>query len=269
MKIYRRLLAASLCFLALTAVAIAQADPSAYAALRWRLIGPFRAGRVTAVSGVAGDTSVYYIATPNGGIWKTTDGGRVWRPIFDAERVASVGALAVAPSRPDIIYAGTGEQGRGNGVYKSTDAGTTWTSVGLAQTHYIANLIVDPRNPDVVLVAANGDREPGPDRGVFRTTNGGKTWSKVLFRDNNTGALDIACDPGNPREVFAALQQLPPISARQKPPAGPGGWIYRSRDEGATWQVVPGKGLPEKDRGRIGVAVAPGTRGQRVFAIMN
>ena len=249
-------------------VALAQAVPGAYDSMRWRLIGPFRAGRITSVSGVPGDPAIYYAATPNGGIWKTTDGGRMWKPIFDAERVASVGAVAVAPSQPDIIYAGTGEQGRGNGVYSSTDAGATWSNVGLANTHFIANLIVDPRNPELVLVAANGDAEPGPDRGVFRTTNGGKTWNKVLFRDSDTGAVDIGFNPDNPREVFAALERRPP-QGEKKPPAGPDAWIYRSNDEGATWQLVPGKGLPEKDLGRIGVAMAPASRGQRVFAIMN
>ena len=268
MKIRHWLVAACSFVLIFTSIILAQADPSAYATMRWRLVGPFRAGRITSVSGVSGDPSIYYAATPNGGIWKTTDGGRVWKPIFDAEHVASVGAVAVAPSQPEIIYAGTGEQGRGNGVYRSTDAGATWAAAGLGNTHFITNVIVDPRNPELVLVAASGDAMPGPDRGVFRTTNGGKTWSKVLFRDNNTAAVDIGFNPDNPREVFAALERRPP-QGEKKPPAGPDAWIYRSRDEGATWQLVPGKGLPEKDLGRIGVAVAPATRGQRVFAIMS
>jgi photosystem II stability/assembly factor-like uncharacterized protein len=267
MQIRHPLLFAALVALLLTIPAFGQADPSAYATLNWRLIGPFRAGRVTAVSGVLSDPSIYYAATPNGGIWKTTDGGRVWRPVFDAEHVASIGAVAVAPSQPDTVYAGTGEQGRGNGVYKSTDAGATWAAIGLADTHFITNLIVDPRNPELVLVSASGDFEPGPNRGVFRTTNGGRTWSRVLFRDNNTGAVDVCFNPDNPREVFAALERRPPQGG-EKPPAGLDAWIYRSRDEGATWQLAPGEGLPEKDRGRIGVAVAPANRGQRVFAIM-
>jgi hypothetical protein len=134
----------------------------------------------------------------------TTDSWRVWFPIFDSVRVASVGAVAVAPSQSNIIYAGTGEQGRGNGVYKSTDFGATWTNVGLAETRYIDNLIVDPRNPDIVLVAASGDRQPGPERGVYRTTDGGKTWTKVLFRDIDTSAVDICFAPDNARVVFAA-----------------------------------------------------------------
>src|SRR5579864_338566 len=268
MNIRQWLVAAGTFALIFSVAAVAQADPSAYSSLRWRLIGPFRAGRITSVSGVPDDPAIYYAATPNGGIWKTTDGGRVWKPIFDAERVASVGAVAVAPSQPDIVYAGTGEQGRGNGVYRSIDGGQTWAAAGLANTHFIANLIVDPRNPELVLVAASGDAEPGPDRGVFRTTNGGKTWNKVLFRDNDTAAVDIGFNPDNPREVFAALERRPP-QGEKKPPAGPDAWIYRSKDEGATWQLVPGKGLPEKDLGRIGVAVAPASRGQRVFAVMN
>ncbi|MBV9339760.1 MAG: hypothetical protein JO159_02570, partial [Acidobacteria bacterium] len=229
---------------------LAQADPDAYSALRWRLTGPFRGGRVTAVAGVPTDPALYFIGTPNGGIWKTTDAGRVWRPIFDAQHLPSIGALSVAPSRPNILYAGTGEQGRGNGVYKSVDGGATWISVGLKETRYIANLIVDPRNPDLLLVAANGDREPGPDRGVFRTTNGGRTWNKVLFRDNYSGAMDIAFDPDNPHEIFATLKRIPALGEEKAPP-GPGAWIYRSRDEGATWQLVAGKGLPENDLGRV------------------
>src|SRR5580704_11982640 len=129
-------------------------DPSLYSAMRWRLLGPYRAGRVTAVAGISGDPAVYYMGTPGGGVWKTTDGGRVWNPIFDDQHVASIGAVALAPSNPNIVYVGTGEQTRGDGVYKSTDAGATWMHVGLAKTQYISSIVVDPRNPDMVIVGA-------------------------------------------------------------------------------------------------------------------
>src|SRR5438270_11817163 len=141
-----------------------QYGPEFYSGMRWRLIGPFRAGRVTAVAGIAGRPAVYYMATPGGGVWKTTDGGQVWKPIFDDARVASVGALALAPSNPEIIYVGTGEQTEGDGVYKSTDGGATWTNIGLRETHYITSIIVDPNDPNVVLVGAFGDQTPSQAR---------------------------------------------------------------------------------------------------------
>src|ERR1700724_3567916 len=160
-------------------------DPSQYSAMRWRLIGPHRAGRVTGVAGISGDPSTYYMATPGGGAWKTTDAGEVWFPIFDAQHVASIGAIAVAPSNPQIIYAGTGEQTPGDGVYKSTDAGATWTNIGLKESKYISSIIVDPKNPDIIVVGVLGHpllsvAPASPDRGVFKTTDGGKTWKKTL-----------------------------------------------------------------------------------------
>lgn len=149
-----------------------QIDPNLYSAMRWRLIGPYRAGRVTAVAGIPGNPAVYYMGTPGGGVWKTTDGGIVWKPIFDAEHVASVGAVALAPSNTNIIYVGTGEQTEGNGVYKSTDAGATWTNIGLVDTHYINTVLVDPRNPNVVVVGAMGDSTTSDNRGVYKSTDG-------------------------------------------------------------------------------------------------
>ena len=266
-----RQLAVAGLILASASIAFAQeVNPDLYSGMRWRLIGPHRGGRVTSVAGIPGNPAVYYMGTPNGGVWKTTDGGRVWNPIFDAAHVASIGAVAVAPSNPNIVYVGTGEQVDGNGVYKSTDAGATWTNVGLADTKLINSVLIDPRNPDTVLVGAQGERgAASAARGVFRSTDGGKTWTNVLFKDGRTGVVDMCFDPGDRRVVFAALLHREggfgptPKSPEQD------GWIYKSTDSGATWKPLSEKGLPTESRGRIGVAVAPGNRGQRVFAIMN
>src|SRR3984957_10658309 len=182
-------------------------DPTLYQAMHWRPIGPFRAGRVTAVAGIAGNAAVYYMGTPGGGLWKTVDGGVVWTPIFDGVNVSSVGAVAVAPSRPDVLYVGTGDVSMvggsvnmGNGVYRSVDAGKTWRHAGLDETEHIGNLWVEPRNPDVVLVAALGRTySKNEQRGVFKTTDGGKTWRKVLYKDDITGPIDIVFAAGNPK----------------------------------------------------------------------
>ena len=249
-----------------------QVDPNLYSAMRWRLIGPYRAGRVTAVTGIPGNPAVYYIGTPGGGVWKTTDGGIVWKPIFDSQHVASIGALALAPSNANIIYVGTGEQTEGNGVYKSTDGGKTWTNIGLADTHYINTVLVDPRNPNFVLVGAMGDSTPSDNRGVYKTTDGGKTWKKTLFQDNMTGVADMVMDPNNPRVLYAAMWRpvvrlfFPP-SGRPQP--GPDSWIYKSTDEGSTWKRLDADGMPSDKWGRTGLAVAPGNRGKRVFAIVS
>src|SRR5580692_7216271 len=163
-----------------------QVDPSLLQAMRWRLIGPHRGGRITSVSGVPSQPSIYYAGTPGGGLWKTDDAGQVWKPIFDSEHVASIGALVVAPSDPRVVYVGTGEQTQGNGVYKSIDAGLTWTNIGLRQTHVITGIVVDPRNADIILVAAAGDHWSGAERGIYKTTDGGKNWQKVLYQDAET-----------------------------------------------------------------------------------
>jgi photosystem II stability/assembly factor-like uncharacterized protein len=242
-----------------------QYSPDFYSGMRWRLIGPHRAGRVTAVAGIPGRPAIYYMATPSGGVWKTTDGGQVWKPIFDDVHVASIGALVLAPSNPEIVYVGTGEQTEGNGVYKSTDGGATWTNIGLRETHYISSIIVDRRDPNVVLVGAFGDSVPGQERGVFKTTDGGKTWSKVLFKDDRTGIADMCAAPGDAHVVYAStwMRQSDP---NEKRPALDS-QIFKSTDEGTTWQPLIGAGLPEASRGRIGVVAAPGDR--RVYAIMN
>ena len=251
-------------------------DPTMYSAMRWRLIGPHRAGRVTSVAGVPGDPAVYYMGTPGGGVWKTTDGGNVWKPIFDDQRVASIGAIAIAPSNPKTIYVGTGEQTRGNGMYKSTDAGATWTHIGLDKSLYITSIIVDPRNPDIVIVGVLGHpilglvNEPA-ERGVFKSINGGKTWTRMLAKEELDGIADMSADPENPRELFAAMwhrsDPLADPSEKKDEKPKQDAWIYKSLDGGATWSQVSAKGLPSEPLGRVGLAVAPTTHGRRVFAI--
>jgi photosystem II stability/assembly factor-like uncharacterized protein len=241
-------------------------SPALFSGLHWRLIGPFRSGRVSA-GAIDPDPNTYYIGTPQGGVWKTTDAGQVWKPIFDAERVASIGALAVSPSSPNIVYVGTGEQARGNGVYKSIDAGATWTNIGLRSTHVIGEIVVDPANPDVVLVAAIGDRTSEADRGVFKSTDGGATWSKVLYVVGAGGAASLVAALDDPSVVYATLAQT-----AEGRGAGGGGstaagriTVYKSTDQGATWMPVGGRGLPESGAGRQAIAIAAGTRGRRVY----
>ena len=252
----------------------APVDPSLYSAMRWRLIGPYRAGRVSAVAGIPGNPAVYYMGTPGGGVWKTTDGGRVWKPIFDEERVASIGAVAVAPSNPDIVYVGTGEQTEGNGMYKSADAGATWTHIGLEDTKYISAVIVDPRDPNIVVVGVLGHPILGTaaaakTRGVYKTSDGGKTWTKTLYKDDMAGISNMVVDPNNPRVLYAAMWRprdfrAPPEAGKEKEQTA---WIYKSTDEGSTWKQLSGTGFPADPLERVGLAVAPGDRGRRVFVI--
>jgi photosystem II stability/assembly factor-like uncharacterized protein len=260
-------------FLFVLSIAASAQDvpPNILQAMQWRLIGPHRGGRITSVSGVPGQPAVYYIGTPGGGVWKTENGGRVWKPIFDGQRVASIGAVAVAPSDAKIIYVGTGEQTQGDGVYKSTDSGVTWTNIGLRETHYINGIVVDPRNPDVVLVATAGDHWSVAERGIYKTTDGGKNWQKVLYKDPETSVADIEADPGNPNILYASEWTRPddPFSTDEpEKKKEQDGVIYKSVDQGSTWNAVEGKGLPTEPMGRIGVAVAPGTNGMRVYAIV-
>src|SRR5258708_7968502 len=277
-RLAQRPLFAILCASALfTSFAPAQQpDATLYSGLRWRMIGPFRGGRSIAVSGIEGQPNVYYFGAVGGGVWKTTNGGVTWEPIFDGQPIGSIGALAIAPSDPNIIYAGTGEADLrsdltyGNGVYKSTDGGKTWSNIGLRDSQHIGRILVDPKNAAVVLVAALGHAYgPNTERGVFRSTDGGATWTKVLYKDPNIGAIELSADPDNPATVFAALlhDQRPPWSAY--PPATTSGAIYKSIDGGATWNQITGGGLPAGDWGRIGLAVAKGTHGQRVYALID
>src|SRR5947208_6052939 len=189
-----------------------QYDPKLYSGLRWRSIGPFRAGRVNAVSGVVGQPETFYFGSVGGGVWKTTNAGRTWTPVFDSASSASIGAIGVAPSNPDVIYVGTGEADMrdsiqfGDGMYKSTDAGKTWKRIGLENTRQIGRVLVDPKNPNIVFVAALGHAyAANPDRGVYRSRDGGATWQKVLFKDENVGAIDLNFDPSNSQIVYATL----------------------------------------------------------------
>src|SRR5436190_12523082 len=252
-----------------------QYDASLYSGLRWRMIGPFRGGRVNGVSGVAGQPNTFYFGSVGGGVWKTTNAGRTWLPIFDSQPIASIGAIAVASSNPNVVYVGTGEADMrsqisyGNGVYKSTDAGRTWTHLGLDNTRQIGKVIIDPQNPDVVFVAALGHvYGANPDRGVYRSLDGGSTFRKVLFKSNDVGAIDLAFDPGNSQTVYASLwnTRRPPWSI-YPPSYGPGSGLYKSTDGGANWQQLT-SGLPADGVGRIGIAVAPSNR-SRVYAIVD
>jgi len=240
-----------------------------YSDLHWRMIGPFRGGRTVAATGVPGQPNVFYIGVNNGGVWKTTDYGRVWTPIFDDQPTGSIGALAVAPSNPNIIYVGSGEGlqrpdlSTGDGIYKSTDAGKTWKHLGLRDGQQVGAIIVDPRIPDRVFVAVLGHPYgANSERGVFRSTNGGETWEKVLYKDENTGAIALAFDPRNSQTIYADLW-----AARQGPWEN-GQWqgstsgLYKSTDGGTTWRPLS-KGLPtaKEGLGRIGFAVAPSDPG--------
>jgi len=250
---------------------------SFYSAMQWRCIGPHRGGRVLAVSGVRGEPDTFYFGTVAGGVWKTTDAGQTWKPIFDSQPVASIGALAVSTSDPNVIYVGTGEADMrsdityGAGMYKSTDAGKSWSYIGLSDTRQIGRVLIDPKDSDVVLVAALGHSfGPNAERGVYRTTDGGKNWTRVLSKDENTGAVDLAFDPDNSRTVYASLWNVrrPPY-VTYAPITGPGGGIYKSTDGGATWKEISGHGLPTGKLGRIGLDVPAGQHGKRVFALID
>jgi photosystem II stability/assembly factor-like uncharacterized protein len=246
-------------------------DPGLLSTLRWRLIGPFRGGRTVAAVGVPGQPDVFYVGVNNGGVWKTDDAGRTWRPLFDGQPTQSIGALAVAASDPRVIYAGSGEGLQrpdlsvGDGIYKSTDGGETWEHLGLRDGQQIPALLVDPHDPNRVFAAVLGHPYgPNAERGVFRSTDGGHSWEKVLYRDENTGAVDLAFDPADPRILYAALW-----AARQAPwEIGasfqvPGSGLYKSTDGGGSWQPLT-RGLPSaaEGLGRIGIGVAPSQPGR-------
>src|SRR6266849_666650 len=242
----------------------AQVDTSLFAGLRWRSIGPNRGGRSQTSAGSASRPLEYYFGATGGGVWKTTDGGLTWRPVSDKQiKTSSVGALAIAPSNPDVVYAGMGETElrgnviQGDGVYKTNDAGKTWTAMGLEKTQAISRIRVHPSNADVVFVAALGNPYgPNPQRGVFRSKDGGKTWERVLFRDDKTGAVDLAMDPKNPDVLYAGMWEVfrTPYSLSS---GGPGSSLYKSTDGGTTWtDISKSAGLPKPIWGKVAVSVS-------------
>ena len=229
--------------------------------MKWRLVGPHRAGRVTCVAGIPGKPAIYYFGTPGGGVWKTTNGGRVWKPIFDDAHVASIGALALAPSNPDIIYVGTGEETAGNGMYKSTDGGKTWTDAGLKDTRYITAILVDPHDPEHrdrfgarLLVSRPRARH-------IQNHRRRQDLEQSFFKDDKTSVVDMVASPDDPRIVYAATYNLV-IDPNQRRALGTDSQILKSTDEGNTWQQLSATGLPETGRGTIGLAVAPTTNGK-------
>jgi photosystem II stability/assembly factor-like uncharacterized protein len=253
----------------------ARYDSTLFDAMKWRFIGPYRGGRVTAVAGVPSQRYVYFLGATGGGVWKTIDGGMTWDPVADSTTMAgSIGAIAVAPSDPNVVYVGTGEEpprgnvSPGNGMWKSTDAGKTWSRAGLADAGQIAHVHVHPTNPDLVFVTVLGHIfGPNETRGVFRSTDGGATWEKILSRDEHTGAVNLAVDPSNPRIMYAALWQV-----RRYPWAlesgGPGSGLFKTTDGGDSWtEITRNKGLPEGTVGKIGVTVS-GADPNRVWAIV-
>jgi len=252
----------------------APVSPDLFSGLRWRMIGPFRGGRVAAATGVPGRPNEFYFGAVNGGVWKTIDGGRIWNPVFDGQPTSSIGAIAVSSADPNVVYVGSGEStlrdsvGFGNGVYKSVDAGKTWMHLGLDETHHIGKIAIDPKNPNNVFVAAIGKLyAANKERGIFRSRDGGRSWQKVLG-DDNVGAVEVVIDPANSQILYAGLwnTRRPPWFT-YAPTNGPGGGIFKSVDGGSTWTQLTA-GLPKAGIGRTGIAIAP-TNPNRVYAVVD
>ena len=250
-------------------------SPELFGGMQWRSIGPYRGSRAVAAAGVPGNSNTFYFGAVDGGVWKTTNAGLTWAPIFDGQPVASIGALTVAPSNPQVIYAGTGESdirsdlASGDGVYKSVDGGKTWTNVGLRDTRQISRIVVDPKNADVVYVGALGHAyAPNPERGVYKSTDGGKTWTHSLDQGPEVGVSDLAIAAANPEILFAGTWQThrPPWST-YAPLQGANSGLFRTTDGGTNWTQLKGNGLPDGEWGRVGVAVA--ADGRRAYALID
>ena len=247
-------------------------EEKVFKGMKYRLIGPFRGGRSLTAAGIPGDPTTYYFGATGGGVWKSTDGAMTWSPIFDKEGTSAIGSIAVSNSNHNVLYVGTGEAcirgniSHGDGVYRTLDGGKTWKNVGLRDSRAIGKVIINPTNPDIVFVAALGHPYgANTERGIFRTTDGGKTWEKVLYKDENTGGIDVAFDPHNPNILFAALWQARRTSWSMTS-GGPGSGLYRSADGGTTWKRLEEHGLPKGPYGKIGVAVAANS--DRVYALI-
>lgn len=246
-----------------------------YAGMSWRVVGPFRAGWATVVRGIPDQPETYYFGGAGGGIWKTNNAGRTWEPSMQHKQSSAIGALAIAPSDPHRMYAGTGQvtirydNMAGDGVYRSDDGGKTWHNMGLKETRHIGDILVDPHNPDRVLVAALGHIfDDNPERGIYLSNDGGKTWKLVLHTDNKTGAVDFARDPEHPSVIYAAMWQMHmhPWLDYFQPQGGPGSAIYKSTDGGTSWHKLKARGLPDAPLGRIGLGVARKSNAETVFA---
>ncbi len=262
--------------LLLTLLATTAAAP--LPALHWRELGPFRGGWATMVAGIPTQPDTFYFAAAGGGVWRTENAGRTWQPLFQHGPAAPVGAIAIAPSDPKILYIGTGQPeprydiGSGRGIFRSNDGGKTWTSLGLADTRYIGKIWIDPKDPDTVLVGALGHVfGPDPNRGLYRSTDGGKTWTQTLQIDDSTGIVDIAADPADPKHIIASAWQIRqyPWQSYFNPIAGHGSALYESTDGGVTWQRMAGKGWPTADLGRIGIATTSTKQGLRIYATID
>ena len=264
--------------LPLLALCAGEYSPKLFSALHWRLVGPFRGGRITAITGVPGEPYTFLAGTPGGGVWRTTNAGVTWQPIFDQVAVPSIGAIAVAPSDAKTIYVGTGEQIPGEGVYKSIDGGTTWNAMGLSASRFIQSIVVDPRDPRIVIVGANDagasviwsadSKSPyAAGSGIYKTVNGGQTWTKAFNNDASVGVVDMCSDPSNPNILYASFYTR--ASGKGDSAVAATSQLYKSTDEGTTWKPLSNVGLPEKDRGREGIAVAPGNKGRRLYTIVN
>src|SRR5579872_1287400 len=258
----------------MAAAAAVAADTETESAFKFRFVGPRVGNRIAAVAGVPGDPSTYYAGAASGGVWKSTDGGNRWEPIFDKQNVAAIGALAVAPSEPSTVWAGTGEAWvirdsdvMGNGIYKSIDAGRTWRNMGLPEAGRIGRIVINPTNPEIVFACVLG-RTTGPQqqRGVFRTTDGGEHWMRVLFGGENVGCSGLSMDAHDPHTLIAGMWQVE-LHTWGEYSGGPGSGLYLSHDGGTTWKRLEKHGLPDAPLGKIDVAVAP-TNPKRIYALI-